>query len=58
MSEKKWWSWKREEEEDAGEGSLKWSERSERNGSEPSPATGKKRGLCQEAWRRRTTNMR
>lgn len=39
MSEKKWWSWKREEEEDAGEGSLEWSERSERNGSEPSPAT-------------------
>jgi hypothetical protein len=39
MSEKKWWSWKREEEEDAEEGSLKWSERSERSGSEPSPAT-------------------
>lgn len=39
MSEKKWWSWKREEEETAGEGSLEWSERSERNGSEPSPAT-------------------
>ena len=39
MSEELSVHWERLEEEVAGEGSLEWSERSERNGSEPSPAT-------------------
>ena len=37
-------NWEKRNEKDAGEGSLECSERSERNGSEPSPATRSREG--------------
>ena len=39
MNEEWSYQWEGVEENPAGEGSLEWSERSERNGSEPSPAS-------------------
>ena len=44
MNEELGYHREREEENPGGEGSLEWSERSERNGSEPSPQRDRRRG--------------